>query len=68
MLLSHIGLREYDSEYNEYESLKFAVNSPKKFEKITNIFTSVIPRQLPPNILQMHCICNRGEWCKWAYE
>ena len=32
MLLSHIGLREYDSEYNEYESLKFAVNSPKKFD------------------------------------
>ena len=27
MLLSHIG--EYASECNEYESLKFAVNSPQ---------------------------------------
>ena len=55
MLLSHIG--EYASEYSEYVSLKFAVNSPKNCEYIANIFTSVIPRPLFKNMLQMHCEC-----------
>ena len=49
---------KYASEYNEYESLKFAVNSPKSFEYIANIFTSVIPRPLVlTNISQTHCEC-----------
>ena len=47
MLLSHIG--EYASECSEYESLQFAVNSPKNGEYIANIF----PRPLLTNILQI---------------
>ena len=76
MLLSHIC--EYACKYSEYESLKFAVNSTKNCEQIANIFTSVIPRSLLTNILQMHCEClptlanalrlaySRCEWFNWA--
>ena len=61
MLLSHIG--EYASEYSEYVSLKFAVNLPKNWEYIANIFTSVIPPPLltpyeyVANALRIACQC-----------
>ena len=73
MLLSHIS--EYASEYSEYVSLKFAVNSPKKLWTESEYFhlshLSTSPYEYIVNALRMlanalRIASNRCEWCKWS--
>ena len=73
MLLSDIS--EYASEYSEYVSLKFAVNSPKKLWTESEYFhlsqPSTSSYEYVVNALRMlanalRIANNRCEWCKWS--